>query len=118
ITAVGAGWQAPWGGTDAPAHNLLRGLGREGPVGAPAPTRTKTSAARQANARTRPLPAHLLAELEELRRTPAGRGRAPAGPFHEPSLLDEPAEVLLMHSQPDQRLDGPLQLRERKRLRH
>src|SRR5690606_8426786 len=89
---------------------------RERRVGGPLPARSP-SAPRQAQPGARTLAAHVLAEPEELRRTAAGRGGEAARALDEPALLDEPAEVLLVEPQPDQRLDGTLQLRQRERRR-
>ncbi len=59
-----------------------------------------------------PLLAHLGAEPIELGRAPAGVGRAFAGLLDQVLLLDQPAEIRLVHEQPGQRLDAALQLRQ------
>src|SRR5690606_5314594 len=76
----------------------------------------RASSPGQAQAGPRPLAAHVLAKLEELRRASARRGREAPRALDQAALLDEPAEILLMEPQPDERLDRALQLRQREGL--
>src|SRR3546814_301142 len=60
----------------------------------------------------------IAAEAEQLGRPAGGAGGHVAGFFDQGLLFDQAAEILLVQPAPRQRLDGRLQLQQRKGRRH
>src|SRR5207237_6344891 len=78
--------------------------------------RSPSGAEPQTGGRT--LQQHLATKTHEPRWPAASRRADLAGFLDKTLLLDQPAEILLVHSDAGERLDGPLQLQQREGRRH